>query len=404
MDNAILHMDLDTFFVSCERLVNPTLLKKPVLVGGTGDRGIVSACSYEARPFGIYSGISMKLARRLCPEAVCIRGNSQIYLEYSNTVTEIIKEEVPSYEKSSVDEFYADLTGMDKYFGTYKFAKELRSKIIHHTGLPISFGLSKNKVVSKVATGEAKPNNQMLIHYGEERSFLAPLAIRKIPLVGKASASVLRDLGIYKVGELQEMPIEVVVSVMGKNGKTIWERANGIDTRPLIPYRERESITSGRTYDRDTIDLQKVKATLMAMGEKVCYQLRMGNKVTSCLYVNLRYADFSNVSKQCRIPYTSADHIIIPKIMELFDKLYDRRVLIRKVGIGVSHLTGGHYQIDLFDDNHQILNLYNSMDHLRNRFGPSAVMRASTMDVKSVRSNRNPFNGEPPVVLAHRKE
>lgn len=397
-------MDLDTFFVSCERLLNPKLAKKPVLVGGTGDRGIVSACSYEARPFGIHSGMAMKLARRLCPEAICIKGNSQIYLTYSDMVTEIIKEEVPFYEKSSVDEFYADLTGMDRFFGTYKFAKELRCKIMEHTGLPISFGLSKNKIVSKVATGEAKPNNQMLIDYGREKDFLSPLAIRKIPMVGKTSASILRELGVYLVKELQEMPLEVVMSVMGKNGRTIWERANGIDNRPLVQYRERESISTGRTYDRDTIDMAKVRATLMAMGEKVCYQLRLGQKVTSCISVHLRYADFTNVSKQCRLPYTSADHIIIPKIMELFDRLYDRRLLIRKVGIGASHLTGGHYQIDLFDDNSKRLELYRSMDHIRNRFGPAAVMRACTMDVKSVRSNRNPFNGEPPVVLAHRKE
>ncbi|MCB0439725.1 MAG: DNA polymerase IV, partial [Mangrovimonas sp.] len=171
MKQQILHLDLDTFFVSCERLIDSSLKARPILVGGTGDRGVVAACSYETRRYGVHSGMSMKVARRLCPEAVVIRGNAGIYTKYSKMVTEIIKEKVPVFEKASVDEFYADLSGMDKFFGTYKYASELRQTIIRETGLPISFGLSANKVVSKIATGEAKPNNQMRIDYGFEKPF-----------------------------------------------------------------------------------------------------------------------------------------------------------------------------------------------------------------------------------------
>ncbi len=185
MQNNILHLDLDTFFVSCERLIDSRLQKKPLLVGGTGDRGVVAACSYETRVFGIHSGMSMKVARRLCPEATVIRGNASIYTKFSHQVTEIIKEKVPVFEKASVDEFYADLSGMDKFYGCYKYASELRQKIIKDSGLPISFGLSANKIVSKVATGEAKPNNQLQIDSGFEKDFLAPLSIRKIPSVEK---------------------------------------------------------------------------------------------------------------------------------------------------------------------------------------------------------------------------
>jgi len=348
--------------------------------------------------------MSMQMAKKLCPEAVDIKGNSMVYTKYSRLVTDIIREQVPMFEKSSIDEFYVDLTGMDRFFGTYKFAKELRQKIIKNTGLPISFGLSRNKVVSKVATGEAKPNNQMKIELGFEKRFLAPLHIRKIPMVGAVSAGRLRDLGIQRVKLLQEMPKQVLHSVLGKNGLVIWERANGIDKRPVTPYTERKSISTERTYGEDTTDMAQLKATLTAMGEKLAYQIRMDNRLTACITVVLKYADFSVHTKQGRIAYTSADHIIIPKVHELFDKLYERRQLIRMVGVRLSDLVGGHYQIDLFQDDSKRLALYTSMDRMRRRYGASSLMRASTMEVKSVRSNRNPFDGEPPIVLAHRRQ
>ena len=404
MQRAIAHFDLDTFFVSVERLINPSLSKKPVLVGDTGSRGVVAACSYETRPFGIHSGMSMQVAKKLCPEASVVRGNSMNYVKYSDIITDILRESVPSFEKRSIDEFYTDLTGMDRFFGTYSFTKELRSRIIRETGLPISFGLSANKTVSKVATGEAKPNNQMRIDQGYEKTFLAPLHVRKIPMIGKKTAMTLSNMGVDRVGVLQKIPIEMLVSVLGKNGISLSQKANGIDNSPIVPYSERKSISSERTFNLDTIDLTKLNAVLTAMTEKLAYQLRMGDMLTGCIAVKLRYSDFSTHSKQYRIPYTSADHKILPVVLDLFKQLNSRRMLIRLVGVRFSHLVGGHYQISLFDDDQHTLNLYKSMDHIRNRFGPSSVMRASTIDVKSVRSNRNPFNGEPPVILAHRKQ
>jgi len=404
VNKSILHLDLDTFFVSVERLLDSKLNKKPVLVGGTGDRGVVAACSYETRRFGVHSGMAMKMARQLCPQAIVIRGDAGTYMKYSDMVTDIIKNEVPVFEKTSVDEFYADLTGMDRFFGNYKFSKKIRETVIRETGLPISFGLSQNKVVSKVATGEAKPNNQIKIDVGFEKDFLAPLSIRKIPMVGKVTAQKLRNLGVHHIKTLQNMPLEMVVSVLGKNGRIIWNRANGIDSSPVIQYNERKSISNERTFNKDTIDIKKIEACLSAMGENLAYQLRQGNKLTSCVSIKIRYSDFSTYSKQMKIPYTSADHVLIPLIHDLFNKLYDRRVLIRLIGVNFSHLVSGHYQIDLFDDNLKRLNLYASLDNIRNRYGSNTVMRASTMDVKSIRSNRNPFNGEPPILLAHRKQ
>ncbi|MBO0323045.1 DNA polymerase IV [Muricauda sp. CAU 1633] len=405
MSTSILHLDLDTFFVSCERLLDNRLKNRPILVGGTGDRGVVSSCSYDTRRFGVHSGMSMKMARRLCPEAVVIRGNAGTYMKFSDMVTEIIKESVPVFEKASVDEFYADLSGMDKFFGCYKYASELREKIINETGLPISFGLSKNKVVSKVATGEAKPNNQIKIDFGLERDFLAPLSIQKIPSVGKKTYEMLSNMGVEHVKTVQQMPLEMMESAFGIHGRTIWKRAHGLDSPPLVPFHERKSISSERTFHKDTIDMEKLRTTIVAMAESLAYRLRMGNKLTSCISVKIRYSDYNTYTKQKRIPFTSADHILVPAILELFNALYKRRMLIRLVGVNYSHLVGGNYQIDLFDDTEEMLSLYNAMDKIRKRFGEKYVMRASSMGAKTIGAGMgNPFNGDPPIVLAHRNQ
>jgi len=403
-EKSILHLDLDTFFVSVERLINSELQYKPVLVGGLGDRGVVAACSYETRKFGVHSGMSMKVAKNLCPEATVIKGNASTYTKYSHIVTDIIKSEVPSFEKASVDEFYADLTGMDRFFGIYSYATELRKKIIKESGLPISFGLSQNKVVSKIATGEAKPNNQIQIAQGSEKPFLAPLSVNKIPMVGNKTYQKLVSLGVQHIKTIQEMPLEIMESVLGKNGKTIWLRAQGIDHSPIIPFHERKSISMERTFNKDTIDIKRLKATLQAMAESLAYQLRNANKLASIVTVKIRYSDYQTYTKQTKIPYTSADHIFTPKTLELFDSLYQRRVLIRLIGLRFSGIVGGNYQINLFDDSEKMLQLYQSLDHIKNRFGERSVLRASTLDTRTIGGMQNPFNGEPPIVLAHRKQ
>ncbi|MCB9261711.1 MAG: DNA polymerase IV [Flavobacteriales bacterium] len=404
MSRNILHMDLDTFFVACERLLDSRLNGKPILVGGTGDRGVVSAASYEARFFGAHSGMPMKMARMLCPEAIVIKGNAGTYTKFSKMVTDILKESVPLLEKASVDEFYADLTGMDKFFGTYKFASELRQKITRETGLPISFGLSSNKTVSKVATNEAKPNNQLKIDFGTEKTFLAPLSIKKIPMIGEKTFQRLCNLGLKQVWNIQQMPIEAMENVFGKSGIVIWEKANGIDNRPIIEYHERKSVSNERTFGKDTTDIQKLRTTVAAMAENLAYLLRKGNKITSCITVKIRYSDFNTYTKQLKIPYTSADHILIPKTLEMFERLYEKRLLIRLVGVRYSDLTGGSYQISLFDDVAKTANLYHAMDAIRNRFGSRTIMRANTLGAKTIGSDFNPFNGEPPIVLAHRTQ
>jgi DNA polymerase IV len=403
-ERSVLHMDLDTFFVSVERLMDRRLEGRPILIGGVSDRGVVAACSYEARVFGVHSGMPMKLARQLCPEATLIRGNSYNYLKYSDMVSEIVRNAVPVFEKTSVDEFYCELTGMDRFYGCYTFASELRQKVIRETGLPISFGLSVNKTVSKVATGEAKPNNQLQVQHGNERMFLAPLSIRRIPMVGDKTYQILRNLGISQIKTLQEMPVELIERTLGENGVVIWKKANGIDNSPVIQFHERQSISTERTFDRDTIDVVKLRGLLIAMSENLAYQLRKGEKLTSCVTVRLRYSDFQTHTMQARIPYTSADHILTPRVLELFEKLYSRRVLVRLIGVRFSHLVNGGYQINLFEDTEERIRLYQAMDKLRNRYGDRSVITAAGMSANSIGRGENPFDGGPPVLLANRRQ
>jgi len=402
-ERNIVHMDLDTFFVSVERLLDSRLGPRPILIGGVSDRGVVASCSYEARAFGIHAGMPMKMARQLCPEAVVIRGNSGNYMKYSDLVTEIIRDQVPLFEKTSIDEFYLDLTGMDRFFGCYKLASELRQKIMKESGLPISFGMSVNKTVSKVATGEAKPNNQIRIDRGTEKPFLSPLSVKKIPMVGDKMYQTLRGLGVRYIGTVQEMPLELLERVFGQNGTQLWRKANGIDNSPVVPFHERKSISTERTFDRDTTDVSKLKGILAAMAENLAFQLRRGNKLAACVTVKVRYSDFNTHTLQQRIPYTSADHLLIPRVLELFERLYNKRLLIRLVGVRFSELVQGGYQIDLFDDSEELISLYNAMDKIRNRFGDRAVLRAAGIQATTI-GRTNPFNGEPPPLLANRRQ
>ena len=402
-DRTILHLDLDSFFVSVERTHDKALIGKPVLIGSDSDRGVVASCSYEARAFGVRSAMPMRTAKQLCPEAIIIRGNSGEYMRCSDEVTEIIREHVPLFEKSSVDEFYADLTGTERFFGALKLATELRARIAKETGLPNSFGLSINKTVSKVATNTAKPNGQREVARGTERPFLAPMAIEAIPGVGEKTAHLLRSMGVARIHTLQELPVNLMQRLLGEHGPVLWRKANGIDPSPVVAWHERKSISTERTFERDTIDVVKLRGLLTAMAENLAYQLRKGGKLTSCVAVKVRYADFNTHTRQQRIPYTACDHLLLPAIHELFRALYDRRQRIRLIGIRFSHLVGGGHQMDAFTDTQEAMNLYQAMDKVRRRFGDRMVMRASGMAARSIGRMDNPFDGQAPVLLANRR-
>lgn len=369
-------MDLDSFFVSVERLQNSKLIGKPVFIGGASDRGVVSACSYEARRFGVHSAMPMKMARNLCPDAMIIRGDMDLYSRYSHMVTDIIAERAPLYEKASIDEHYIDITGMDRFFGSLKWSKELRSSIIKETGLPISFGLSANKTVAKIATGEAKPSGELEIPPPMIKPFLSPLSISRIPMLGPKSFRLLRSMGLTSIESLSMVPVEMMERVMGKNDIMLWEKANGVDNTPVTAYRERKSIGTERTFDRDTTDIKRLNEILVSMVEKAAFQLRKEQKLTSCITIKIRYSNFDTHSQQKRIAYTSFDHVLIDVAKELFRKLYTRRMLIRLIGVRLSYLVQGTQQLDLFEDTPEMVNLYLSMDHLRKRFGKYSVQRA----------------------------
>jgi DNA polymerase-4 len=376
MDRNIVHMDLDTFFVSVERLQNSKLKGIPVIIGGGSDRGVVASCSYEARSFGVHSAMPMKLARSLCSEAVVIRGDMELYSKYSGMVTEIIAEDAPVYEKASIDEHYIDITGMDRFFGSYKWTHELRQRIIRETGLPISCGLSVNKTVSKIATGEAKPNGEIEVSSPLIKPFLSPLSIRKIPMVGQQTYQLLRSMGIVTIGTLSEIPQEMMEKVLGKNGIEIWKKANGIDHTPVVQYSERKSLSTERTFEKDSTDVARMRELLVVMVEKLCYELRSKQRLTSCITVKIRYSNFDTHTLQKRIPYTSFDHVLIPMAKELFERIYQRRMLIRLIGVRFSHLVQGVQQLNMFEDTPEMVNLYLAVDRMRNRYGKDSVGRA----------------------------
>jgi DNA polymerase IV len=373
----IAHFDLDAFFVSVECLKNPRLRGKPLLVGGSGDRGVVAASSYEARRFGIHSAMPMRLARRLCPEAIILRGDMESYGNYSRLVTEIIQDTVPLFEKASIDEFYIDLTGMDKFFGCSLFAKELKKKILKESGLPVSYALASNKLISKVATNEVKPNGQTEIDFGKEKSFLAPLSIGKLPGIGKETAYKLVRRGVETIRTLSEIPMEMLETMLGKTGVELWRKANGLDESPIIPYREQKSISTERTFETDTINVTFLHAELIRMAESIGFELRRQDKLTGCLTVKLRYSNFDTVVRQKTIDYTNADHLLLRTAHEVFDKLYDRRLLIRLLGIRFTKLIPGNYQIKLYEDTPEQIRLYQSIDSIKKQFGEHAVFRAA---------------------------
>lgn len=376
----IAHFDLDSFFVSVERLKNKDLVGKPVIVGGTGDRGVVAACSYETRAFGVHSAMPIKQARKLCPEAIGVRGDFESYSHYSRLVTSIIQERVPVLEKASIDEFYIDLTGMDRFFGCSQFTKELKQAVVKETGLPISYALASNKLISKIATNEVKPDGQIEVKHGDERQFLAPLNIDRMPGIGQKTAETLRQMGIFTLKTLSEANLPLMEIRFGKSGADLIRRACGIDDSPVIAYSERKSISTENTFENDTLDVAFLQGELVRMTEKVAFLLRQKKKLSGCITVKLRYADFSTETKQAVVSYTAADHVILSTVKELFQKIHNPRLQVRLIGVKLSHLVNGEYQMDLFSGATEKMKLYEALDEIRNRFGDKSVVRAIGMN------------------------
>jgi DNA polymerase IV len=372
-DRAVLHLDMDAFFVAVECIKNSSLLGKPLIIGGTSGRGVVASCSYEARKLGVRSAMPMRQALQLCPDALVLRGDMESYSKYSGLVRDVVEAESPLYEQMSVDEFYVDLTGMDKFVGSWKWSTELRQKIIRETGLPLSMSLSVNKTVSKVGTGEAKPSGQLLIPNGNEKPFLAPLPVGRLPGIGTETERRLIFMGVRKIQTLSEIPPRLLEREFGKNGLGIWKKANGIDESPVVPYREQDSISTEDTFHSDTIDMRFLQDKIRAQVKQLGFELRSLGKLCSVITVKLRYSDFNTFTRQVRVPYTASDRLLTEQALDLFDILFERRQLVRLVGVRFGGLVRGNIQLNLFDDTEKETRLLETMDKIRKRWGKTAI-------------------------------
>ncbi len=377
----IAHFDLDSFFVSVEIRNDPSLKGKPVLVGGY-ERGVVAACSYEARKFGIHSAMPMKKAMQLCPQAIVTNASRSDYSKYSRWVTDIIAARVPLFEKASIDEFYIDLTGMDKFFGVSKYAKELRKAITTETGLPISCGLSSARFISKMATNEAKPNGFLEIPHGKEMDFLWPLGIEKINGVGKQTEQQLKNFGIYTIEDIAKTPIELMEKYAGKWGESLWHKAHGIGSAEITTDWEQKSMSHENTFDTDYTDVSFLHKELVRLTEKTAYSLREDEKLTGCVTVKIRYSDFETTSRQETVDYTALDDVLIAKVKDLFNKSYQQGRPVRLLGVRFSQMIPFTMQMSLFDNNVEKLNLYKAVDEIKDRFGSKLVTKAVTVKNK----------------------
>jgi DNA polymerase IV len=378
----IAHFDLDSFFVSVELINNPSLKGKPVIVGGSKERGVVSTCSYEARAFGVKSGMSMKQALQLCPNAVLAHGTRGQYSKFSRWVTDIIASKAPLFEKASIDEFYIDLTGMDKFFNPLEWTINLRQQIIDETKLPISFGLASNKMIAKIATDEAKPNGYLFVPIGSEKEFLAPLPVNKFSGVGESTFLKLKQMNINFIGDVLKTDINLLEKELGKWGTDLYKKAQGINNSQVHNYREAKSISTENTFEENISNKEKLLAELVRMTEKVGYELRQDKKLAGCIAVKIRYPNFETISKQTTIDYTFSDDELIPFAIELFNKLWKPNTPIRLLGVRLSELNNHSIQGSLFDNREKKSNLYQAIDDVKNRFGKSTLQKARTINNK----------------------
>ena len=375
----IAHFDLDSFFVSVEMLLDPSLLGKAVVVGGSRDRGVVTTCSYEARKFGVRSAMPMRKAMELCPHAIIVKSSYGQYAKYSAWITNIIAANAPLYEKASIDEFYIDLTGMDTFFNPLEWTIKLRQAIMDETGLPISFGLATNKLVAKIATDEAKPNGYLFVTPGKEKEFLAPLPVEKLGGVGKKSHQTLLALGIHTIGDILKYDGVLLEKALGKWGTQLIRQANGKSDSVVSPHRESKSISAENTFEENTADLDILLAQLVGQAERVSYELRQEKKYATCVAIKFRNANFETSTRQITIPATIADSDIIKAATDLFTKLYVPGTLVRLLGVRLAGLTDTGAQTNLFDNKTEQHALYDAIDAVKNKFGKSVLRKARTI-------------------------
>ncbi|TAF53225.1 MAG: DNA polymerase IV [Sphingobacteriia bacterium] len=378
----VAHLDLDSFFVSVALLNNPDLKGLPVIVGGSKERGVVTTCSYEARAFGVRSAMPMQKAMQLCPQAILVQGTRGEYSRYSRWVTDIIAAQAPLFEKASIDEFYIDLTGMDKFFDPLQWTMNLRSRIQTETGLPISFGMASNKLVAKIATDQAKPNGYLYVPPGQEKSFLAPLSVKTFGGVGEQTFLKLQAMGIQTIQQVSDTPLAILEKHLGKQGPELWRKAQGISESPVAPYHVAKSVSAETTFEQASADPLFLQEQLVRLLEKAAFELRKDKQLAGCVAVKIRYTNFDTQTKQVSMDYTRRDDEILPLAQDLLHSLHQPGKPLRLLGIRLSELTHHVVQASLFDEGKKKDALYAAVDAVKNKYGKQALQKARTLPKK----------------------
>jgi len=385
--HTIMHIDLDAFFVSVEQASNPELRGKPVVVGGKpGSRGVVATASYEARAFGLHSAMPLVTAVRLCPQAIFIEGNYHHYAEVSKKFMAILADFSPFLEPMGLDEAYMDVTGFESLYGSiHQMAMKIKQRVKDELGIIASIGIASCKVVAKVASDESKPDGLIEVPQGGEAAFLAPLAIRKLPGVGKKTEQVLIGLGIRTIGQLARMPPTALKSRFGVFGDMLYRHANGLDNSPVTPPGEAKSISRETTFEEDTHDNVFLSATMRYLSEKVGADLRSYGKQAKCVSIKVRYSDFTTITRQRTLSQlTDIDQAIFETGNDLLQKAIEtERQAIRLIGIGVSNLSEPGRQLMLMNDTEQRLEKLNrAVDRIRDKYGFTSIQTGRTIQLK----------------------
>jgi DNA polymerase-4 len=378
---TIFHLDMDAFFVSVERILDPSLEGKPVVVGGDPHgRGVVAACSYEARQFGLHSAMPIRTAFRLCPQGVYLHGHGKEYGRFSRAVKRLLERYFPIVQQASIDEFYLDFTGCEKIYGEpVQFAQRLQNEIWDKLHLPSSIGIASNKTIAKIASDYKKPRGITFVPNGKEKDFLAPLPIERIPGIGKATFPMLRSRGFKVVGDIANASPDYLSALLGKFGTDLWEKANGKGNDILVTGHERKSISKETTFDKDLVSKPKIEAILFELVSEACQLLRNENWQTSTVSIKLRYTDFVTLTRARTIEPTDDDKVVYEIAKDLFEKSFNRRVGIRLIGIHLSKLNHFTEQCILFEDNETIRKrMLRAVMKIRDKYGFEAIRIGKT--------------------------
>jgi len=386
MDREILHVDMDAFFVSVEEVRDPSLVGKPVVVGGDPrGRGVVSAASYPARKFGIHSAMPLARARRLCPEAIFLRGSHGVYGEFSKRIFAILDTYSPLVEPMSLDEAYVDLTGCRKLHGpVLSTAERIRNEIKTKVGINASIGIASNKLLAKVASGFVKPNGILLIAPGKEGRFLRPLPVGRIPGVGPKAGERFKRMGIQTVGDLTTLSRKRLEAVHGKWGTGLYLKSRGICHSSVVREEtDSRSISRETTLAIDSTDARFLESTLSYLVEKAAAKLRESGLYVRSVTLKLRTPDFQTMTRShTLLRPTAEDHVIFKTGMELFRKLFIHCPRVRLIGVGLSSLTRSPCaQTDLFQEvtREQWDRLYQGIDRIRNKYGFRSILRGTSV-------------------------